>query len=326
MEFPRRPDSPVFCNFENMKFMAIRDLRFLLFMLALLSACKATTDPIVTAGSGSISGNVKAYGTTAAEPVNPFGIQITLQATQFQATSDTLGNFHIDNIPAGVYNIIFWKPGFDSMIYPVHHLIGAGTDVINDAYLIQESNDSIVFKNIIPVFTVSITKFVHIIDTLIKIDPGGGRDTIVRSYDTTIIIYDTVRTPTTLVVNGSLIGNTPPNDLYVYSSLDSGLFPEMMCNEAENLTIDEWLRMHQSDTSFHSAFQVPHIVNGSFADTLSSDIKGRKPFSFASGQVIYVYAFGHSNLIGLPSLRGQYEHFFTKPYGPQCVRFKYVVP
>jgi hypothetical protein len=299
---------------------------FLLLIFIFLSGCKTATDPVVTAGSGSLAGTVKAFGITLAQPVSPFGIHISLQATSLQATSDSLGNYHLDNIPAGVYNIIFWKPGFDSMIYPVHHLIGAGTDIINDAYLIQESTDSITIKNIIPVFTVSITKFIHIIDTLIKIEPGGGKDTIVRSFDTTLIIYDTVQTPSTLVINGNLIGSSAPNDLYVYSSLDSSLFPSSMSREANNLTMDEWLGMHKSDTTFHAAFQCPRIVNNIFADTLSSDIEGRKPFSFDAGQVIYVYAVGHSNVNGLPILGGQYEHFLTTPYGPQCVRYRFVVP
>ncbi len=298
----------------------------LILIFAFICGCKSATNPIVTAGSGSLAGTVKAFGITSIQPVSPLGIHVTIQATAFQATTDSTGNFRIDNIPAGVYNIIFSKPGFDSMIYPVHHLIGAGTDVINDAFLIQESSDSIIIKNIIPVFTVSVTKFIHIIDTLIKIEPGGGKDTIVRSYDTTIVIYDTVKTPTTLVINGNLIGNFMPNDIYVYSSLDSALYPNSFCNESGNLTIDEWLAMHKSDTSFHAAFQAPRVLNGIFADTLSSDIEGRKPFSFESGQVIYVYAVGHSNMNGLPGLAGQYEHYFTRPYGPQVVRNKYVVP
>jgi hypothetical protein len=101
-----------------------------------------------------LSGTVKAYAVTSPKDVNPFGIHIELQATKFQTTADSLGNFRIDNIPAGVYNIICWKPGFDSMIYPVHHLIGVGNDIINDAYLVAESSDSIILKLISPVYSV----------------------------------------------------------------------------------------------------------------------------------------------------------------------------
>jgi hypothetical protein len=298
----------------------------LLGIFTLFLGCKAATDPVSSAGTGSLTGTVKAFAFAAPQPVNPGGIHVELQATTFSAISDSLGNFHMDNIPAGVYNIIFWRPGFDSMIYPVHHLLGAGTDIINDAYLIQESTDSIIFKNIIPVFTVSVSKIIHIIDTLIKIDPGGGKDTIVRSFDTTIVTYDTVKKPTTLVINCGVTGSILPKDVYVYSSLDSALYPSSFAPEAESLSIDQWLDVHKTDTTFHSAFQIPRIVSGKFSDTLWSDIKGRKPFSFESGQTIYVYAVGHSNMDGLPTLEGQYAHFLTIPYGPQVTRYLYIVP
>ena len=299
---------------------------FLLLVFILLSGCKSSSNPLTSSGSGSLSGTVKAYAVTSAHTVNPFGIHVELQATKFQATTDSLGNFRIDNIPAGVYNIVFWKSGFDTMIYPVHHLIGAGDDIINDAYLVAESTDSIIFKTFSPVYSVSITKLVHIIDTLIKIKPDGGKDTIVRSFDTTIITYDTARTPIKLIMTCGFSGSQIPNNMYVYSSLDSGLYPNTACRETNNLTMDAWLGEHVNDSSFHTSFQAPRIIDGIFMDTVSADVIGRKPFSFESGQLIYVYLVGHSNTGGLPPLGGQYEHFLTTPYGPQVVRYRFVVP
>ena len=308
-----------------MRSYSLRVLLLLIVACINIPGCKNSVEPIANSGGGSLAGTVKAFGITSAQEDNPSGIQVELQATVYKTIADSLGNFRIDNIPAGVYNIIFSKPGFNSMVYPVHHLIGAGTDIINDAFLIKESTDSISLK-IIPVFTVSVTKYIHIIDTLIKVDLGGGLDTIVRSFDTVIVTYDTVKKPTTLVVNCILSGNSGPKDIFVYSSLDSALYPNTICDVPGNYTLDEWLDIHRSDTSYHTAFQVPRIANGIFADTLSSDVKERKPFSFESGQVIYVYAVGHSNTDGLPEIKGQYEHYSTTPYGPKVVRYKYVVP
>ncbi len=304
---------------------SILNFVFSILVLVLLSGCKSSTEPVTSSGSGSLSGTVKAYGILSAQPVSSSGVEVELQATKYHAISDSLGNFRIDNIPAGVYNIIFSKQGFDSMIYPVHHLIGAGTDIINDAYLIQESNDSILFKIVSSVYTVSITKFIHIIDTLIKIGTGHN-DTIIRSFDTTIITYDTARTPVKIITTCNLVGNLLPDNIYVYSSLDSGVFPNSICRETNNLTMDAWLTQHKNDTLFHAAFQSPKIINGVFLDTLSSDVIGRKPFSFESGQVIYIYACGHSSTNGLPLLDGEYKHFLTTPYGPQVVRYRFVVP
>ncbi len=301
-------------------------LLFLIFSLQFFSSCKSPSDPTYNSGSGILQGTVKAFAISSPIPVSPSGIHVELQATQYSSTCDSLGNFHIANIPAGVYNIIFWKPGFDSMIYPVHHLLGAGTDIINDAYLIAESTDSIIFKTVSPVFTVSVIKVLHIIDTTISILPGGTRDTVVRQFDTTIITYDTVSTPNKLITACELSGNSAPGNIYVYSSLDSFFYPNTICTESENLTVDEWLTEHKNDTSFHPAFQSPQIKNGVFLDTLTADIKGRKPFSFESGQVIYIYVCGHSSTNGLPSLDGEYKHFLTTPFGPQTVRNRFVVP
>jgi hypothetical protein len=312
--------------FQMIKKNIVLNRRFLLLIFIFLSGCKTATDPIVTAGSGSLSGTVKAFAINSANPVSPGGIQIELQGTQFHGNADSLGNFRIDNIPAGVYNIIFWKTGFDSMIYPVHHLLGAGNDIINDAYLVAESTDSLIMKLISPLYLVSVTKLVHIIDTLIKIDPGGGKDTIVRQYDTTIITYDTARTPIKLIMTCGFSGNQIPDNMYVYSSLDSGVYPSTICRETNNLTMDAWLGEHVNDTSFHTSFQVPHITNGIFSDTVSADVIGRKPFTFESGQKIYIYFVGHSNTRGLPSLGGQYEHFLTTPFGPQVMRYRFVIP
>jgi hypothetical protein len=63
-----------------------------------------------------------------------------------------------------------------------------------------------------------------------------------------------------------------------------------------------------------------------FMDTLARDAANLVYYSLPAGQVVYIYVVGHSNMTGLPSNGGEYQHFSTTPYGPKAVRFTYVVP
>jgi hypothetical protein len=63
-----------------------------------------------------------------------------------------------------------------------------------------------------------------------------------------------------------------------------------------------------------------------FVDTLAKDVADLKPYSLGAGQAVYIFVVGHSNTTGLPATGGEYQHYYTTPYGPQAVRFRYVVP
>lgn len=290
------------------------------------TGCSSPTDaPTSPAGTSILSGTVEAFASTTADHLDPSGIEVELQGTSFQAFADHEGHFRIAKIPAGVYTILFSKPGFDSMIYPVHHLVGAGNDIINDAFLIRESDDSILLRPLSAVFTVSIKKTIRIIDTIIT-DSAGISDTTILSHDSVSITYDTVQNASALVVSGMLKGTAAPADLFVYSSLDSTLWPEASSPENSGQSVDSWLREHLRDATFKNALQSPPIANGTFMDTLSEDVLRRTPYSLPAGEVVYIYVVAHSNLSGLPDLNGEYRHYFTAPYGAQIVRFRYVVP
>ena len=314
----------------------IRGIQFygLLFVFALLFAsCSSPSDPPATTSTGEkLTGTVVAFGSASPTSLSPSGIQISIQGTQYNAVADTGGHFEIDNIPAGVYNIIFWKPGYDSMIYPVHHIIGAGTDIINDAYLVQESTDSITMTGASYVFTVSVAKHVLVFDTTFIITPSIDTpevyDTVKywSGHDSTVITYDTVDDANGLIVSGKLTGNLAPGNIFVYTSLDSTLFPTSPSPQSFGMTEDSWLATKLNDTAYHLAFQSPQLNGGAFKDTLARDVATLMPYSLPAGQAVYVYAVGHSNMTGLPPTGGEYQHFSTTPFGPAAVRFKYIVP
>jgi hypothetical protein len=300
-------------------------LLFVLFAM-LIGSCSSPSDPPATTSTGEkLTGTVAAYSSASPASLSPSGIQISIQGTSYQTTADTGGHFEIDNIPAGVYNIVFWKPGFDSMIYPVHHIIGAGTDIINDAYLVQESTDSITMTGVSYVFNVSEKKIVTVIDTIIR-DSLGKLDTTVSQHDSTEIIYDTAGNSNGLILSGKISGNFAPGNIFVYTSLDSSLFPTTPSPQSSGTTEDAWLATKLKDTAYHFAFQSPQLIGGAFKDTLTRDVATLLPYSLPAGQAVYVYAVGHSNVAGLPAQGGEYQHFTTTPFGPAAVRFKYVVP
>jgi Polysaccharide lyase family 4, domain II len=300
-------------------------LLFVLFAMVFAS-CSSPSDPPATTSTGEeLTGTVAAYGSASPTLLPPTGIHISIQSTAYQAVADTAGHFEIDNIPAGVYNIIFWKPGFDSMIYPVHHIIGVGTDIINDAYIVQESTDTITMTGVSYVFDVSETKIITVTDTTIK-DSLGIFDTSVSTRDSQVVIYDTAGSSNGMILSGKVTGTLAPGNIYVYTSLDSNLFPTMQSPQSPANTEDAWLAMQLTNTAYHAGFQSPQIVRGNFKDTLTMDVATLLPYSLPAGQVVYVYAVGHSNMNGLPVIGGQYQHFLTTPYGPNAVRFKYVVP
>jgi Polysaccharide lyase family 4, domain II len=301
-------------------------LLFVLFAMVFAS-CSSPSDPPATTSTGEeLTGTVAAYASASATSLSPSGIHISIQSTAYQAVADTAGHFEIDNIPAGVYNIIFWKPGYDSMIYPVHHILGVGTDVINDAYLVQESSDTITMTGVSYVFNVSETKIITVTDTTIK-DSLGKFDTIASPpHDSEVVIYDTAGNSNGMILSGKVTGSFAPGNIYVYTSLDSNLFPTMPSPQLPANTEDAWLATQLNSTAYHAAFQSPQMIGGNFKDTLTADVATLLPYSLPAGQAVYVYVVGHSNMSGVPAEGGEYQHFNTTPYGPVAVRFKYVVP
>jgi hypothetical protein len=72
-----------------------------------------------------------------------------------KSKSDTLstatnaqGSFSFATVPAGIYMVVFSKPGFDTVFYPDHHMFGMGSDIIDDAFLIKNQDDSVVIDQI----------------------------------------------------------------------------------------------------------------------------------------------------------------------------------
>lgn len=300
-------------------------LLFVIF-LSFLAGCSNTTDPPAPPTTGeTLKGTVTAYTSSSPTLMSASGVEVSIVGTALRAVTDTGGHFEIDNIPAGIYTIVFSKAGFDSMVYPTHHILGVGTDIIDDAYLVQESNDSVAITGTSAVFTVSVSKHVLVYDTTIT-DSNGRYDTTWFAHDSTVITYDTVENANAIILRGSLSGSQLPGDLLVYSSLDGNLFPNGQSPQNSSMTENDWLESQLNNSAYHFACQSPKIIGNAFSDTLGMDAKTFVNYSLPGGTPIYIYVVGHSSMVGLPAIGGEYQHFSTTSYGPKAVKFTYIVP
>ncbi len=124
--------------------MKINPILSLLITLALFSACKTTTT-VVESDTGTLQGNVALFTALGDTLPNYAGATIQIQGTSFQATSNDTGGWEMKNVPAGVYNVLLWKPGFDTLIIPAYEFNGVGTSFLLKTGIQEMLTDSLVF-------------------------------------------------------------------------------------------------------------------------------------------------------------------------------------
>jgi hypothetical protein len=136
---------------------------FCLFILALTNSCKNTT--IVENNYTTpniIQGHVLLLGIDGDSLATQSGTTISIEGTSFQTTSDTSGNWRLNNVPAGIYNVSITKPGFDTVALQQIPFSGAGTLFVDNQHIQMIPFDSI------PVLSVSISGY----DTTIESEKG----------------------------------------------------------------------------------------------------------------------------------------------------------
>ncbi len=116
-----------------------------LLALALLGACKTTTTVVGNSDTGTLQGSVALITALGDTLPNYAGATIQIQGTQFHATSNATGGWEIDNVPAGIYNVVLTKPGFDTLIIPQYEFSGVGTSFLMNTGIQALLTDSLVF-------------------------------------------------------------------------------------------------------------------------------------------------------------------------------------
>ncbi|MFI5201720.1 MAG: carboxypeptidase-like regulatory domain-containing protein, partial [Candidatus Kapaibacterium sp.] len=124
--------------------MEIRITLSLLLGLAVVAGCKNSTI-VQNSDVGSFRGNVALINAEGDTLSNYAGATAHIEGTVFQATSNAAGDWEIDNVPAGIYNISLTKPGFDTLIIPKYQFSGAGVSFVMSTAIQALPLDSLVF-------------------------------------------------------------------------------------------------------------------------------------------------------------------------------------
>ena len=118
----------------------------LIVAVALLGSCKSATSNVESnAETGTFKGNVALVNARGDTLPDYSGATVSIEGTLFQATSSATGDWEIDNVPAGVYNLILTKPGFDTLVIPQFQTKGVGTSFVLGAAIQALPLDSLVF-------------------------------------------------------------------------------------------------------------------------------------------------------------------------------------
>jgi hypothetical protein len=125
--------------------MKINSLLPLFLALMLFGACKNGTT-VVETDTGTFRGNITLFDANGDTLPNYAGATVQIQGTTFQATSSANGDWQINNVPTGIYNILLTKPGFDTLTIPQYQFSGAGTAFIMSTAIQALPMDSLVFS------------------------------------------------------------------------------------------------------------------------------------------------------------------------------------
>lgn len=116
----------------------------LIFFLLIFSSCEKTEIKQIDL-KGTIEGQMYVYNEYGVEIDNFEDINVVLEdgAIEMSTTTDSDGEFLLENIPAGTYNLIFSKEGFSDYQQQGVQIIGGEERIYSLAYLIEKSSTSI---------------------------------------------------------------------------------------------------------------------------------------------------------------------------------------
>ncbi len=145
---------------------------------------------------GTLMGKVSLNDLHCNSIANCSGVTVAIEGTTFSAETDSTGAWSMTGIPAGIYNVIIAKPGFDTTLVPKYEFGGDGTQFLEYEIAYERPADSI------PITAFSATQK----DTIeLRI---GRRDSIhwpdtLQFYDTT---FDTIGSYLTLNISVTMGG------------------------------------------------------------------------------------------------------------------------
>lgn len=97
------------------------------FLFSFVVSCTDTVAPVLT---GSISGFVNLYEESGAQIKDRAGVKVYIEGRNSFAYTNTDGRYLLENVEAGIFNIVFEKAGFGIHKIIAREFVGGG-----DAYL-----------------------------------------------------------------------------------------------------------------------------------------------------------------------------------------------
>lgn len=158
----------------------------IVFVSLLVGGCKSPTN-VQGSDLGTLIGSVGLADINCDSVSDRSGIMVSIRGTMFSTHTQKNGDWELDDIPAGIYNIIIAKPGFDTNFIPQYQFAGDGTQFLENLGIHELPMDSVMITS------VSATRradsiFQYVRDSITFPDSLHGIDTFRHVYDT---IYDT---------------------------------------------------------------------------------------------------------------------------------------
>jgi len=160
---------------------------------AILGGCKSSTT-VENDDLGTLTGKIALIGLNCDSLANRAGATVAIEGTGFSTQTDSTGHWTIKGIPAGIYNIIISKPGFDTDLVPEYNISGVGTQFLVHEVARVKLMDSVIISSISATVKDSIRTFyvdsIQIKDTNGHIDTSiievPRSDTAYREYDLSV--------------------------------------------------------------------------------------------------------------------------------------------
>jgi hypothetical protein len=118
-----------------------------LIIVVLFTSCKKETGPAGPAGpelTGSIIGYVSLYNSLGDRIVNTKGVSVYIDgATPKTVYTDSIGEYKLDSIKTGIYNITFSKDSFNTFKKLGQQLVGGSDPVISNVILYVPSVNAV---------------------------------------------------------------------------------------------------------------------------------------------------------------------------------------
>jgi hypothetical protein len=102
-------------------------------LIALFSlSCKQTVVVHDAPYLGEMTGRILPFDVNSdSMPNQLMGTHVWIKGTSYVTTTDLTGQWTFNNLPAGIYTILFWRPGFDTGGLVNHKFSGSGIDFVD---------------------------------------------------------------------------------------------------------------------------------------------------------------------------------------------------